>query len=101
MDEQIVFNSLDGEALTVPQIRALDITTELGSILVRQNEIVLILRSIKYSVTLPEGKPCREYIFDLNQGHFLLPELGVIESTGLTNPFDFQIPKAPFQGGVG
>lgn len=39
MDEQTVFSSLEGEALVVPQSGALDITTELGKILVRQNEI--------------------------------------------------------------
>ncbi|PON25233.1 homogentisate 1,2-dioxygenase [Trichoderma gamsii] len=59
MDEQTVFSSLEGEALVVPQSGALDITTELGKILVRQNEITVIPRGIKYRVTLPEGKPCR------------------------------------------
>ncbi|KAM0455719.1 hypothetical protein ACHAPV_002806 [Trichoderma viride] len=100
MDEQTVFSSLDGEALIVPQIGALDITTELGKILVRQNEIVVIPRGIKYRVTLLEGKPCRGYICELYQGHFRLPELGIIGTTGLANSFDFQIPKASFQGGV-
>ncbi|KAK1254190.1 hypothetical protein MKX08_008185 [Trichoderma sp. CBMAI-0020] len=37
--------------------------------------------------------------FDKILGHFRLPELG-ISRTGLANSFDFQIPKASFQGGV-
>ncbi|KAM0518115.1 hypothetical protein ACHAPE_004522 [Trichoderma viride] len=34
------------------------------------------------------------------RGHFRLPELGTIGTTGLANSFDFQIPKASFEGGV-
>lgn len=49
---------------------------------------------------LPEGKPCRRYICELYQGHFRLPELGIIGTTGLASSFDFQIPKAYFQDGV-
>ncbi|PNP40932.1 hypothetical protein TGAMA5MH_06798 [Trichoderma gamsii] len=96
MDEQTVFSSLEGEALVVPQSGALDITTELGKILVRQNEIAVIPRGIKYRVTLPEGKPCRGYMCELFQGHFRLPELGVIGTTGLATSYDFHIPKASF-----
>lgn len=96
MDEQTVFSSLEGEALVVPQSGALDITTELGKILVRQNEITVIPRGIKYRVTLPEGKPCRGYMCELFQGHFRLPELGVIGTTGLATSYDFHIPKASF-----
>ncbi|EHK46540.1 uncharacterized protein TrAtP1_005500 [Trichoderma atroviride] len=96
MDEQTVFNSLDGEAFIVPQIKALDITAEPGEILVKQNEIVVIPRGIKYRVTLLEGKPCRGYICELYQGHFRLPELRIIGTTGLANSLDFQIPKAFF-----
>lgn len=82
MDEQTVFSSLDGEALIVPQFGALDITTELGKILARQNEIAVIPRGIKYRVALPEEKPCRGYICELYQGHFRLPELDIIGTTG-------------------
>ncbi|KAL6698445.1 RmlC-like cupin domain-containing protein [Trichoderma pleuroticola] len=70
MDPHTVFSSLDGEALIVPQFGALDITTELGKMLARHNEIA---------------------------GHFRLPELGIIGTTGLANSYDFQIPKASFE----
>lgn len=100
MDEQTVFSSLDGEALILPRFGALDITTELGKILVRHKKIAVIPRGIKYRVMLPEGKPCREYFCELYQGHFRFPELDTIGTTGLASSFDFQIPKASSECGV-
>lgn len=99
MAPNTVFSSLDGEALIVPQSGAIDIQTELGKLLVRQNEICLIPRGIRYRVTLPAG-PARGYVIELFQGHFRLPELGVIGSTGLANVRDFQVPTAFFDGGI-
>lgn len=100
MPEKEVFSSLDGDVLIVPQSGALDIQTELGRLLVRQNEIAVIPRSVRYRVTLPQGRPARGYICELHQGHFRLPELGVIGSTGLANVRDFQIPTAFVDGPV-
>ncbi|KAI1870559.1 uncharacterized protein JN550_005102 [Neoarthrinium moseri] len=97
MPPNTVFSSLDGDALIIPQSGALDIQTELGKLLVRQNEICVIPRGIRYRVTLPAG-PARGYICELFQGHFRLPELGPVGSTGLANVRDFQIPTAHFDG---
>lgn len=94
MPPRQAFASLDGEALVIPQSGALDIQTELGRLVVRQNEIAVIPRNVRYRVCLPEGKPCRGYVCELYQGHFRLPDLGVIGSTGLANVRDFQVPKA-------
>lgn len=94
MSPRQAFASLDGDALIVPQSGALDIQTELGRLLVRQHEVAVIPRNVRYRVDLPENKPCRGYICELYQGHFRLPDLGVIGSTGLANIRDFQIPKA-------
>lgn len=94
MDKRQAFSSLDGDVLIVPQSGALDIQTELGKLLVRQNEIALVPRNVRYRVVLPEGRPCRGYVCELYQGHFRLPDLGVIGSTGLANVRDFQIPTA-------
>ena len=98
----IAFSSLDGDALIIPQSGALDIQTELGKLLVRQNEICVIPRGIRYRVTLAPGteQPCRGYICELFQGHFRLPELGPVGSTGLANVRDFQIPTASFDGNL-
>lgn len=94
MPQNCAFSSLDGDTLIIPHAGALDIQTELGRLLVRQHEIVVIPRSVRYRVTLPSGRPTCGYICELYQGHFRLPDLGVIGSTGLANIRDFQIPKA-------
>ncbi|KAF2160706.1 hypothetical protein M409DRAFT_70243 [Zasmidium cellare ATCC 36951] len=97
MAPRTAFSSLDGDCLIIPQAGALDIQTELGKLLVRQNEIAVIPRGIRYRITLPAG-PARGYICELFQGHYKLPDLGAIGSTGLANVRDFQIPKAYFEG---
>ncbi|KAJ9320326.1 hypothetical protein DTO027B5_8579 [Paecilomyces variotii] len=98
MKTNTAFMSLDGEALIAPSVGALDIQTELGRLLVRQNEFAVIPRGVKYRVTLPEGKPARGVTLELYQGHFQLPDLGIIGSTGLAHQRDFQIPVAYFEG---
>lgn len=95
MDRGTAMYSSDGDMLIVAQHGTLDIQTELGSLLVRPNEIAVIPRGIRYRVTLPEG-PVRGYILELYQGHFILPELGPIGSNCLANARDFQIPLARF-----
>lgn len=97
MKPRTAFSSLDGDMLIIPQAGTLEIQTELGFLLVRQNEIALIPRDIRHRVTLPNG-PARGYICELYQGHFRLPELGPIGSCGLANIRDFQIPRAFFDG---
>ncbi|ORY66112.1 homogentisate 1,2-dioxygenase [Pseudomassariella vexata] len=97
MKPNVAFSSLDGDCLIIPQAGTLNIQTELGKLLVRQNEICVIPRGIRYCVTLPAG-PARGYMCELFQGHFRLPELGPIGSTGLANIRDFQIPTACFDG---
>lgn len=98
MDSNTAFTSLDGEALIVPSVGALDIQTEFGKLLVRQNEIAVIPRGVRYRVTLLDGKPCRGVTVELYQGHFQLPELGAVGSTGMAHQRDFQIPVAHFDG---
>lgn len=98
MPPQTAFSSQDGEALIVVQSGALDIQTEFGKLLVRQSEIAVIPRGIRYRVTLPNANPARGYVLELYQGHYRLPELGVIGSVGLASPRDFQIPTAHFEG---
>jgi homogentisate 1,2-dioxygenase len=81
--------------IIVLQHGVMDIQTELGRLLVRPNEIVVIPRGIRYRVTLPGG-PVRGYALELYQGHFQLPELGPIGSNCLANSRDFQAPLASF-----
>lgn len=99
MKPETAFSTIDGDSLIIPQAGTLDIQTELGNLLVRQNEICVIPRGIRYRVSLPAG-PCRGYVCELFQGHFRLPELGPVGSTGLANVRDFQIPTAHFDGSL-
>ncbi|USP74761.1 Homogentisate 1,2-dioxygenase [Curvularia clavata] len=99
MPPNSAFLSSDGDYLIVPQSGALDIHTEFGNILLRPCEIAVIPRGVKYQVNLVGG-PARGYICELFHGHYQLPELGTLGSSGLANPRDFQVPKAIFDGTV-
>lgn len=90
---------MDGDSLIIPQIGALDIQTELGKLLVRQNEIAVIPRGIRYRVTLPAGS-AHGFVCEIFQSHFQLPQLGIVGSTGLANVRDFEIPTAFFDGAL-
>ncbi|KAK9441073.1 homogentisate 1,2-dioxygenase [Metarhizium brunneum] len=100
MDEKSAFYSADGDLLIVPQEGDLDIRTELGWLLVRQMEIAVIPRGVKYNVRLASG-PARGYALELYEGHFSLPELGPIGSNGLANARDFVAPVASFSEDFG
>jgi homogentisate 1,2-dioxygenase len=100
MPAQTAFSSLDGETLIVPQAGALDIQTELGRLLVRQNEIAVIPRGVRYRVALRDGRPARGFVCELFEGTFQLPVLGVVGSTGLANVRDFEVPVAHFDGEI-
>ena len=99
MPARMAYSSLDGDCLIIIQSGALDIQTELGKLVVRQNEIAVIPRGTRYRVTLPAG-PTRGYVCEVYQGHFRLPGLGIIGSTGLANVRDFQIPVAFYDGSL-
>lgn len=96
MPPRQAYYSADGDLLIVPQHGVLDIQTEMGKFIVRPNEIVVIPRGIRYRVTLPTG-PVRAFGLELYQGHFKLPELGFIGSSGLANTRDFQVPVAAYE----
>ena len=100
MDEKSAFYSADGDLLIVPQEGDLDIRTEFGWLLVRQMEIAVIPRGVKYNVRLASGR-ARGYALELYQGHFNLPELGPIGSNGLANARDFLAPVASFDEDFG
>lgn len=95
MSPHTVISSLDGDSLIIVQAGAIDIQTEFGKLLVRQNEVAMIPRGLRYRVTLAT-QSARGYVCELFQGHWDLPELGPIGSTGLANVRDFQVPVACF-----
>lgn len=96
MPPKQAFYSADGDLLIVLQHGIMLVRTELGRMLVRPNEIVVIPRGIRYRVEL-ESPGIRGYTLELFEGHFQLPELGPIGSNGLANARDFEIPVAAYE----
>ncbi|RPA78701.1 Homogentisate 1,2-dioxygenase [Ascobolus immersus RN42] len=92
------FSSSDGDLLILPRTGDLNIHTELGNLYVRPNELVLLPRGLKFSISshLSSVIPAAGYCLELFQGHFTLPSLGAIGSSGLANPRDFLTPVASF-----
>ncbi|ROW01260.1 hypothetical protein VMCG_05952 [Cytospora schulzeri] len=96
MDRRHSFYSADGDLLLVAQEGVLDIRTEMGYLLVRPMEIAVIPRGVRFAVYLLGDSGARGYALELYQGHFALPELGPIGSSGLASARDFQVPVACF-----
>ncbi|PPU94169.1 homogentisate 1,2-dioxygenase [Xanthomonas albilineans] len=90
------FYDADAELLIVPQLGRLRVCTELGTLEVAPQEIVVIPRGVRFRVALPDG-PSRGYVCE-NFGALLrLPELGPIGANGLANPRDFLTPVAAYE----
>lgn len=94
--ERRAFANADGELLIVPQMGSLHITTELGVMTVKPQEIAVIPRGLRFRVTLPDGV-ARGYVCENYGPLFRLPDLGPIGSNGLANPRDFETPVAWFE----
>ena len=90
------FYTADGELLIVPEQGRLRVDTELGSLDVAPQEIVVIPRGVRFRVRLPEGS-ARGYICENFGALFRLPDLGPIGSNGLANPRDFLTPHASYE----
>ena len=90
------FYDADGELLIVPQQGRLRIATEMGVLEVEPQEIALIPRGIRFSVSLPDGE-ARGYVCENFGAMLKLPDLGPIGSNGLANPRDFLAPVAAFE----
>ena len=90
------FYDADGELLIVPQQGRLRIATELGVLEVEPQEIALIPRGLRFSVSLPDGE-ARGYVCENFGAMFRLPDLGPIGSNGLANPRDFLAPVAAWE----
>jgi len=90
------FYNADGELLIVPQQGRLRIATEMGVLEVEPQEIALIPRGVRFSVSLPDGA-ARGYVCENFGAMLKLPDLGPIGSNGLANPRDFLAPVAAFE----
>ncbi|CAK7221589.1 hypothetical protein SBRCBS47491_004578 [Sporothrix bragantina] len=89
------FCNNDGDFLIMPQQGRLQIQTELGWLMVRPGEIVVIQAGLRYRVLLPDG-PSRGYVQEVFSAHYELPELGPMGSNGMALPNDFESPVAAF-----
>ncbi|CAI9738626.1 homogentisate 1,2-dioxygenase-like isoform X2 [Octopus vulgaris] len=90
--ENKCFYSADGDLLIVPEKGTLSITTEMGKMVVENNEICVVQQGIRFSVSV-EGES-RGYILEVYDGHFTLPDPGPIGPNGLAYPRDFLTPVA-------
>ncbi len=90
------FYDADGELLIVPQQGALRIATELGTLDVEPQEIVVIPRGVRFRVEL-KGHEARGYVCENYRALLRLPDLGPIGSNGLANPRDFLTPHARYE----
>ena len=91
-----VFSDADGELLIVPELGALVLETELGTLEVAPLHIAVIPRGVRFRVKLV-GAEARGYVCENHGSLFRLPELGPIGSNGLANPRDFESPRAHFE----
>lgn len=89
------FCNNDGEMLILPQQGRLDITTELGSLIIRPGEVCLMPPGVRFSVKLPDG-PSRGYIHEAFTDRHVLPEFGMIGPNGLALARNFLAPLACF-----
>ncbi|EGR28795.1 hypothetical protein IMG5_168310 [Ichthyophthirius multifiliis] len=94
MNNETFYNS-DGDFLIVPQEGTLYITTEMGKMVVKQREICILPRGIKFSIDITQ--PSRGYVCEVFKGHFKIPDLGPIGANGLANPRDFECPIAFYE----
>jgi homogentisate 1,2-dioxygenase len=99
MEDRFFFNS-DGELLIVPQQGRLHIATEMGPLEIEPQEIAVIPRGVRFSVTLRDGHALG-YVCENFGAPFRLPDLGPIGSNGLANPRDFLYPTARFEERAG
>ncbi|MBW8368801.1 MAG: homogentisate 1,2-dioxygenase [Arenimonas sp.] len=94
------FYDADGELLIVPQQGRLRIATEMGVLELEPQEIAVIPRGIRFSVSLPDGQ-ARGYVCENFGAMLKLPDLGPIGSNGLANPRDFVAPVAAYEDQTG
>lgn len=90
------FYDADGELLIVPHEGRLRVATELGTLDVEPQEIVVVPRGVRFRVELPDGR-ARGYVCENYGALFRLPDLGPIGSNGLANPRDFLTPVARYE----
>lgn len=98
-DMERVFVNVDGDMLLAPETGRLHVRTELGRLDVVPGEVVILPRGIRFIVTLPDGL-ARGFLLELYDGHFQLPERGVVGANGLADERHFKAPIADYEDRV-
>jgi len=93
---QRAFYNADAEMLIVPQLGRQRFVTELGTIDVEPQEIVVIPRGVRFRVEVLDEN-ARGYVCENFGANLRLPDLGPIGSNGLANPRDFLTPVAAYE----
>ncbi|OCH91315.1 Homogentisate 1,2-dioxygenase [Obba rivulosa] len=70
--------------------------TELGKLMVKPGELLVIQRGLKFKINLPDGGG-RGYVEEIFGARWELPELGALGANGLASPRDFETPTAYFE----
>jgi len=84
------------EMLVVPQLGRQRFVTELGTVELEPQEIVVIPRGVRFRVELLDGV-ARGYVCENYGAALRLPDLGPIGSNGLAHPRDFLTPVAAYE----
>lgn len=92
--EDRAFTSVDGDLLILPELGALTLLTELGSLPVSPGELAIVPRGFRFSVVLREPV-ARGTVAEVFGRHFTLPERGVVGANGLAEARHFRAPM-PF-----
>ncbi|CAN5898301.1 hypothetical protein BH11MYX4_BH11MYX4_36890 [soil metagenome] len=93
------FSSADGDLLIVPQTGTLECRTELGWLRVSPGSILVIPRSLKFAIGVPDGA-ARGWMIEVYGKRLRLPERGLIGSNGLADARHFVAPTAAFEDRV-
>ncbi len=95
-DMDRVFCNIDGDLLLAPEQGRLHVRTELGRLNVAPGEMVVLPRGIRFSIALPDGST-RGFASELYDGHYLLPERGLVGANGLADERHFKAPVAEYE----
>ena len=90
------FSSADGDLLIVPQTGTLECRTELGWLRVAPGSVLIIPRSLKFSIGVPDGS-ARGWMLEVFGRRLRLPERGPIGSNGMADARHFMAPTAAYE----
>jgi len=95
-DMSRAFGNADSDTLIVPWHGALRVQTELGWLQVAPGEILIVPRSIRFRVLLPDGSG-QGWVAEVFNGPLRLPERGPVGANGMADERHFRAPVAAYE----